>query len=269
MPQNFKGFRVGMADGDGLAPGLGQCQELVELLVDRGQGAFVVEKDIAIGGGDALLPCQASGQAPRIGEAVDEEEVALRLDALHQPVHGLVVGGEQTAHVVVDADDGGQGVQAVEEGAEELLALHAQTQTALVQADLMQGLHGQVQDDFPLQSLGLAQQALAVRGLGQDGEGDVAREVQGLKAPGFVIAQVVDDDGDAGIGQQGAGQAQQQEQEQAPAPALGMRLRVTLARALAPAGTLSLILLAPPWPRTPTRSCRKPWQQQGLCRVWH
>lgn len=190
-----------MADGNRLAPGFGQAQELVELFVDGSHRALIVEKDIPVGGGNPGLFCQVSGQALGAGEAVDEKEIALCLDALHQPAHGLVVGGEQAAHVVVDANDGRQGIQAVKEGAKELLALHAHAQAALVESGLVQGLHGQVQNDFLLQPTSLAHQALAVRGLGQDRVGNVTRQPQDLKVPGFVVAQVIDDDGDAGIGQ--------------------------------------------------------------------
>lgn len=221
MAQNFDGFRVGVADGDGLAFGFGQRQQLVELLVDGGCGAIIVEKDITGGGGDTLLPCQTSSEAFGAGQAVDEEEIALCLDALHQPVHGLLIGGEQAAHVIVDAHDIRQGLQAAKEGAEEFLATHADAQATLVQADLMQGLHGQVQDGLFVQASGFTQQALAVRCLGQDGVGNVARQPQGLQAPGLVIAQVVDDDGDADIGQERVAEAEQEQQEQAPVDGAG------------------------------------------------
>ena len=49
------GFRVGVPDGDGLSALTGQFEQLVELLIDGRQGAFVVQKDVASGVGNAGL----------------------------------------------------------------------------------------------------------------------------------------------------------------------------------------------------------------------
>lgn len=214
LPQNGQGFRVGMANGNGLALALGNGQELVELPIDGVNRLVMIQKYVAPGIGNALPLGLGGGNASWIGQAVNKEEIALGLEALHQPAHGLSVAGQQTAHVVVDAHNVWHTIQIVEQGAKEALPSHVDAQSALVQLDSMQGLHRQVQDGFLVLTLSLAQQILAMGCLGQDGVGDVARQGQGGQALGLAVAHVVDDDGDAGVGKERAAKAQEHQQQE-------------------------------------------------------
>jgi hypothetical protein len=115
--------------------------------------------------------------------------------------------------VIIDANNLWQLIQVFKQGTEKLLSPHADTQSTLVQRDLMQGLHGQMQDDFPVLTPCLTQQTLAMRCVRQDGVSDIARQLQGGHALGLVVANIVDDDGYAdcglGLGDQWSGEQQQ------------------------------------------------------------
>lgn len=134
-----------MADADG-APGvLGELYQVFELSGDRCGIVDVVKEDVAPRIAHGVFRGEFLGDRAYGGSAVDEVEPRMAVHLFHEPLHVAGMLRDEAAHMVVDADDMGNGFDIVLDGALELPVGHVQRHAARPQAVAFDRFHGQVQ----------------------------------------------------------------------------------------------------------------------------
>ena len=120
---------------------------------------------------------------------------------MHQPFHIAGKAGEQTAHVVVDADDVRERVQVIAHGRKEFLPGHVQCQGAGAEETvlvLFQGLHGQMQQHFLAVPVGQFGHDCCMGGMREDGVGQGTGQFYGLQILISAITDIINNDADQG-----------------------------------------------------------------------
>ncbi len=195
FPQHGQRFRMGVANGERKAVVPGQPFQPTQLRPDRGGADFaIVEKDVPPRGVETIVARHLLGDRAAIGATVDEIEMAVGAQHLHQPAHLLGVSGQQAAHVIVQAGNAGKAGQRIDDGMLERGLVHAGAQHhGLQPVAAVLRLHRHVKHDFAPHAPQRDGELLAVGGIGENGERDGGVEPRRPEATIEAVADVIDD----------------------------------------------------------------------------
>lgn len=126
-----------------------------------------------------MLPGSTLGDRLVGGPAIDKKQFSTTGKCLHDPGHGPWVAGEQTAHVVVQADHMGNGPQALQQGRLEGRFRHMQGQRPGTRVGAIMGGHRKMQHHLLPSLMGLLRKPGGMGGMGQEGVGHLPGQTQG------------------------------------------------------------------------------------------
>ena len=196
--QGRQGLGIGVADADDVAAPPGQTLQAFQLYEDGRLILIVVDEDLPLGCGNPVRPGPLQGHRGVGGAAVDEIEPFFHQHRHHR-IHGNAVGGQTRPHVVVDADGGGKQRQVVAQHPLQPPRSHADEHGPRPRVYLGEamGLHGLVQDQLPAALCGQLGHRPGVGAAGQYRQSDVGLQAGDGQGDRRVVAQVVDDQGEA------------------------------------------------------------------------
>lgn len=134
------------------------------------------------------------GDGVNSGSAINEKESS-GAQFTHQPAHRHRIPGQQTSHVIIHPGHMGNGGDIALQGLDELLSRHTLRQSTITQTIALVGLHGLMQHDLFMQCVGLARQLLGKGGLREKGVCHRTRQGQGMLSRNFLVAQIIDNQG--------------------------------------------------------------------------
>lgn len=210
-----------VADHQDSAVTTGNLQGTLPLQPDGRRIAIVIQEDVAVRGGN-LEDTGGLGQArARTGTAVDDvQAVAVAPgdvgQAGHQTQRGQRILAEAAAHVIVQAAGVGNFLERGVQRPAHVRGAVAGPQAVDAAAARVVGVgQRQVDKDVAALIVGLPVQARSHGGAGDDGHGDLGRQVQAAAVGVGAEAQVIDDQREfGGVGGRGR-QRQEEEQQQA------------------------------------------------------